>query len=107
MNKFVGKKYNVFIKLNIKRIFFFFLLCFSFNAFPQSKSLTPFLEEGLWGYKDKVTGNIVVKPRYTFADYLFTNGYTKVVRNKKAGLINESGKEVVPCMYEEIEWNPN
>ena len=106
MNKFVGKKYNVFIKLNIKRIFFFFLLCFSFNAFPQSKSLTPFLEEGLWGYKDKVTGNIVVKPRYTFADYLFTNGYTKVVRNKKAGLINESGKEVVPCMYEEIEWNP-
>jgi len=86
----------------------FLLIIKSTFIFSQSNetALTPFLQDGLWGYKDKNTGNIVIPAQYTFADYLFTNGFTKVVKMRKAGIINKNGAEIIPCIYDDIEWDP-
>jgi hypothetical protein len=67
----------------------------------------PYESNGLWGFKDKASGNIIVSPKYDFADYLFAKGVAKVSKWKKIGLINKFGKEVVPCKYDDIQWNLN
>lgn len=86
-------------------IVFLFARVICYAQSDNENLLVPFQQYGLYGYKSKSTGAVVVAPQYDFADYLFTNGVTKVSRWKKAGLINKYGTEVVACKYDDIVWN--
>ena len=72
---------------------------------------------GVWGYVD-TSGKEVIKPQYIYAtDFYFEGGLALVCkgewnRNKhgnyyteveKWGLINKKGKEVIPCIFDEIK----
>jgi hypothetical protein len=95
--------------MHYKNIFLLFLIfspIFSFAQTDPGLDLVPFQSGALWGYKDRTSGKIIVQPQYSFADYLFTKGVTKVIKWKKAGLMNRSGTEVIPCIYDDILWDP-
>ena len=97
-----------FFRFFLKIFFLIILLLKITTAFSQSKhpyNLTPFQQGELWGYKDKATGKIIIPAQYNFADYLFSNGVTKVEKSGKAGLINNFGKEIISCKYDDIEWD--
>jgi len=58
---------------------------------------------GLYGFVD-TDDKYIVKPVYKEVDFNFGNkpGLSKVINNyDKTGFVNESGKEVVPCKYDE------
>lgn len=69
---------------------------------------------GMWGWIDK-DFNVVIKPQYIFAEN-FQNGFATVSRgiwipnengrydwkDEAWGVIDTSGKEVIPCKYDEI-----
>lgn len=59
---------------------------------------------GLYGFVD-ADDKYVVKPMYKEVDFNFgyKTGLSKVVnKNNKTGFVNETGKEVVPCKYDEV-----
>ena len=59
----------------------------------------------LYGFVDE-NDKYVVKPIYKEVDYNFGSkpGLSKVVyNNDKTGFVNDTGKEVVPCKYDEVE----
>ncbi|MCE1197381.1 MAG: WG repeat-containing protein [Marinilabiliales bacterium] len=57
-----------------------------------------------WGYID-TSGRIAIEPIYMEARE-FLNGYAKVrsISNYKYGLINSSGREVIPFLYDKISY---
>lgn len=69
---------------------------------------------GMWGWIDK-NFNVVIKPQFIFAEQ-FQDGYANVSRGKwlpqengrydwegeSWGVIDTTGKEVIPCMYDEL-----
>lgn len=57
--------------------------------------------QGLWGYLDNA-GNIKIKPRYTWAAP-FVRKYAVVAKDGKYGVIDTTGKEVLPFLYQNID----
>jgi hypothetical protein len=56
--------------------------------------------DGKYGYID-INGKVIVKPVYKYAaSFHYSHGMTAVIINDKAGFIDETGKEVIPFMYE-------
>ena len=59
----------------------------------------PFKERGKYGIKDQFTGQVLVAPKYDFADH-FSEGLALVRLNDKYGFIDKNGKEVTPFKYD-------
>ncbi|MFY9308947.1 MAG: WG repeat-containing protein [Bacteroidia bacterium] len=73
-----------------------------------STAQTIFLKQdeanGLYGFANE-EGEYVVQPLYKEVDYNFGGGpglFYVVNKNGKNGFIDETGKEVVPCKYDEV-----
>jgi hypothetical protein len=68
---------------------------------PFEPSLSPYqAENGLFGYMDN-SGKIVISPQFEFARP-FVNDSAVIYQNKKAGLINKTGKVVIPPIYVDL-----
>lgn len=76
---------------------------FSASSFNEGKAVA-LLEtdsgEYKYGYIDK-SGKTVIQPAYDYA-YAFSEGYATVVKNELNGMIDSTGREVMPCTYLEI-----
>ena len=58
-------------------------------------------ENGKYGYRNKETGEVVVECRYDKA-YVFESPLAIVEIGGKRGLIDLSGREAAPCVYDLI-----
>ena len=61
------------------------------------QSPIPFKKDELWGLVN-VNHKVVLEPKYTIMSK-FSEGLAKVNRMGSYGYINESGEEVIPCIY--------
>jgi hypothetical protein len=59
--------------------------------------LAPIYQDSLWGYCDS-RGNISLQPQYDEA-HPFYYGYAAVKKDKKWGLIDRAGTEILPFEY--------
>jgi hypothetical protein len=71
----------------------------------SAQSVTPFYENGVAGYKDATTGQVVIPARYRSASYMMpygTNGdyYAVLSLEGKFGCIKQNGEVLIPFMYE-------
>ncbi len=57
-------------------------------------------ETGKWGYVNK-NNNIVIPLKYQREGY-FVDGFAEVTINNKSGVIDKSGKTVIPLIYDKI-----
>ena len=60
----------------------------------------PYSQDGLFGYKYDET--ILVPPYYKEAGEIESDGYGRVSKGRRKGLVNQYGISVVPCLYKEI-----
>lgn len=77
------------------------------KSFSFSDGMAAVCREGKYGYINEV-GDVVVEPRYTMA-YSFAGGYAVVGTGKsygsaKYGLIDKTGKEVIPCQWDTLAY---
>jgi hypothetical protein len=63
--------------------------------------LIPFVENGLWGFKDTLD-SVVVMPHYEAAT-TFSGGLSIVKTGEGFGLLNKAGEEVMPPKFAKIE----
>jgi len=64
----------------------------------QTATFPVIAETGLYGFADQ-TGQVVVKPQYTYADQLI-EGRAMIQQGDKWGFLDEQGQEIVPPQYE-------
>lgn len=94
----------------IRKTLSLLFLCFSIkgNAQPEL-NIIPYRKGKLWGYCDS-TKRIIITPRFdsvevfeTFKqkDKLSQKKVALVWKNKKVGLIDDKGKELVPCSFQQ------
>jgi hypothetical protein len=69
-------------------------------------SIEPFMENGLWGFKDKDSRDIVIPPKYTDAGF-FKENRAVVGLNGKYSIIDNKGKELTPFKYDFISGYEN
>ena len=67
------------------------------------QDLEPYIDETTekWGYKNKNTGKVIIKPKYD-ETWAFTEGFGGVRLNDKEGFINKDGVEITPLKYGEV-----
>lgn len=68
---------------------------------PKVLPLVPFHNEtlDLYGYKDSLTGKIILPPQFDFAEQYF-EGLGMVTMDGKNGFVNTAGKLIIPCKYD-------
>ncbi len=92
------------MKSNVFTIGVCILLALSFYAQAQTspKEVVYFYDqaEKLYGFKDPVTGDVVVSPKYEQIDGTFYDGLMLVASKSKYGYIDNKGKEVIELKYE-------
>jgi hypothetical protein len=90
----------------MKRLILFFLILFlQENLSARLPDLIPYRKGNLWGYCDS-TKKIVIEPKYE-RTYLFC-GSTAIIReNGYYGLIDTSGKIVLPAIYLYLDDQPH
>ena len=81
----------------------FSALFFTLNSFAQD--ITQYYENGKMGYKNPVTGQIIVSARFTagtgMTQLTGTGDFAALVfENGKAGFINQRGEVIVPFIYQ-------
>ncbi|WP_028785996.1 WG repeat-containing protein [Terrimonas ferruginea] len=76
--------------------------CFTLNA---QSILVPYRIKDKWGYSD-LKGKIKIKPQFDNT-YFFHGDYATVISGGRAGLINRSGKIVIPFNYSELTVEKN
>ncbi len=67
----------------------------------QQNKLSLFKEGDKYGYIDK-KGVKVVPAKYSWGK-MFTNGFAEVQNNMMTGIIDETGKEIIPTIYDRVE----
>lgn len=65
----------------------------------EALALSPYQEDGLWGYMD-CRGNVVVEPKYYSANN-FSEGLASVRVGDSCGYINTDGDIAIPLEYDE------
>ncbi len=84
----------------------FTLSAFYSTAFGQANSVTFFQKNGLWGLRHDTKGKIIVKPKYSNKEKPWFGGFSDdlavVEKNGKFGLIDKTGKEIVPIQFDAI-----
>ncbi len=53
-------------------------------------------------YVNDTSGNLKITNQDKSTEAIFVNGYVQAVRNGKMGLLDSTGKEVIPCKYDEV-----
>ena len=81
-------------------IFFFFFIQITW----AQKTLIPYKNGKLWGYANE-TGHIIITPKYDSVALFSKEGKSLAIvsENKKMGVIDENGKEILPNIYKKIE----
>lgn len=64
--------------------------------------LIPYRKGDKWGYANK-NGKVIVEPKYTEVDFFSDNRFFRVKKNKLVGIIDNQGREAIPCLYKDIE----
>ena len=64
------------------------------------KVATPYAKGKKWGYE--YDGTKLTLPIYTSASEINNDGYGYVVRNRRTGLVNQCGEEILPCRFKSI-----
>ncbi len=67
----------------------------------QERFARPFKEGDKYGYKD-AEGTVIVQPVYDSHFYFNAAGLAVVWRDRKYGVIDRTGKEVLPCEYKTV-----
>ncbi len=87
-------------------LIFFLLILVSYPAFTQvaKSTLVPYYNSHyyLWGFKDSLTGKLVVPLQYDFTRP-FSDGMAYVSKGGKAGFIDHTGKLVIGLNYNEAD----
>ncbi len=80
----------------------FFLFCIQITW--AQKTLIPYKNGKLWGYANE-TGNMIITPKYDSVALFSKEGKSLAIvsENKKMGVIDENGKEILPNIYKKIE----
>ena len=73
------------------------------HIFPMEEFLYSVAKDDKWGYIDD-RGEWVIEPIYDWADS-FSEGRAVVNRGGCYGLIDKSGAEVMPAVYEDVIWD--
>ena len=71
---------------------------------PFRGRITPVKKDGKWGFISK-KGKLIIPYQYDWASSYWNNGKAKVVKDRLEGLVNDRGKEVVPCEYRPVRYN--
>ncbi|MCB0707387.1 MAG: WG repeat-containing protein [Saprospiraceae bacterium] len=58
-----------------------------------------------WGYMDTL-GQLIIEPQFSFAQDM-VNDVAIVSRDGKWGMVNDLGKELIPCEYDEVRFLEN
>ena len=61
---------------------------------------TPFMKSKKWGYEYNDTK--LTLPIYASASEIDSEGFGYVTKNRKTGLVNQCGEEVLPCQFKSI-----
>ena len=61
---------------------------------------TPYMKSKKWGYEYNDTK--LTLPIYSSASEINSEGYGYVVRNRRTGLVNQCGEEILPCQFKSI-----
>ncbi|PXV69064.1 WG repeat protein [Dysgonomonas alginatilytica] len=70
----------------------------------KSEELTPFQEDGKWGYADR-KHNLLIPPQFESVK-IFSDGVARVKKDGKWGIIKQDGTVFVPFIYDKIsEWD--
>ena len=67
----------------------------------SAQNVIRFYQGGKVGYKNKVTGEIVVQPNYTAGSEMMANNTALVLEGRKRGFINDKGEVIIPFMYDD------
>jgi hypothetical protein len=70
-------------------------------ASGQNPCLLPVLVQGKYGLID-TSGNLIIEPRYEQLFDFGVNRYAVIVENKRFGLIDLYGRELIPCREDSI-----
>ena len=81
---------------------FFLILFFITIQTTAQEYRIPYRKGTLWGYADKL-GKVAVEPEYDLVSDDGDHGRWKVLKNDKAGVIDETGKEILPVVYDNIQ----
>lgn len=85
----------------MKRTLFVIAIVLCIVGCNNKKDLTPFCQDGYFGYKDITSGEVVIEPIYEFAKP-FKNNLSFFQQNGKWGVINKEGIIVVKPIYDNI-----
>lgn len=66
----------------------------------NGENATPYFKDGLYGYKYKDT--VLVYPFYKEAGEIKEDGYGRVSKSRKQGLVDKFGMSVIPCLYKNV-----
>lgn len=72
------------------------------NSTQNKYSWIRFIKDGLWGFKDTETGEVVIPPQYELLDPFDRSDLAAAYKNEKWGLINRKNEVVIPFRYLEI-----
>ena len=61
-----------------------------------------FIQDGLWGYKDILTGEAVIPAQYDFLDSYQGSEYCPAYKDGKWGAINRNNEQIAPFRYQKI-----
>ena len=94
------------MRTKILQIIFVLTAAVMTNASAQN--VVPFYENGIAGYKDATTGQVVIPAQYHSASMMMPWGksgdyYAVLSYEGKFGCINQSGATIIPFMYEFID----
>lgn len=91
----------------MKRIQILFI-SFFITSLLNAQQLKSFEQEGKWGFKD-AAGNIAIPAQYGMVDYFTSEGFAKVGNKEgstwKYGIIDQTGKLVIPIAYNKFGRN--
>ncbi len=79
-------------------------LCFWFSIqaiFAQKSHFLPIKKNYKWGVIDE-KGKIILAPKYDFIGSFDPYQYAEVSLQNKVGLMDSTGRIVIPCLYEQI-----
>ena len=71
------------------------------SAFVSAQDVIRFYQGGKVGYKNKLTGDIVVQPNYTAGSEMMPDHTALVLEGRKRGFINDKGEVIIPFIYDD------
>lgn len=73
----------------------------SITMLASAQNVIRFYEGGKVGYKNKLSGEMVVAPHYTAGSEMQSNNTALVLEGRKRGFINDKGQVIIPFMYDD------